>query len=251
MPDLKELIEEASEIIIRSKKVIALTGAGMSVDSGIPDFRGAQGLWAKYDPMEYAHIDALKADPAKVWGMLMEMHKVVVDAKPNPAHTGLAEMEKMGCLDLIITQNIDHLHQDAGSQRVVEFHGNNKWLVCMDCQSKATREEISIDELPPRCACGGVWKPDVVFFGEAIPLKALVVAQEESKNCNAMLVVGTSAAVSPACDMPVIAYGNGASIIEINLEETHLSSTITEVMLKGSAGEIVPALVEAISKRRH
>ncbi len=250
MTDLQELIERAAEIIIRSKKVIALTGAGMSVDSGIPDFRGAQGLWAKYDPMEYAHIDALKADPAKVWGMLMEMHKVVVDAKPNPAHIGLAEMERMGCLDLVITQNIDHLHQDAGSQRVVEFHGNNKWLVCMECSNKVTRDEVSIDELPPRCACGGVWKPDVVFFGEAIPLKALVVAQEESKNCNAMLVVGTSAAVSPACDMPVIANGNGASIIEINLEETHLSSTITKVMLKGSAGEIVPALVSAISKRR-
>ncbi len=121
----------------------------------------------------------------------------------------------------------------------------------MQCSGKVTRDEISTDELPPRCGCGGVWKPDVVFFGEAIPWKALVVAQEESKNCNAMMVVGTSAAVSPACDMPVIAKQNGASIIEINLEETQLSNTITEVILKGSAGEIIPALVDSISIRRH
>ncbi len=134
---------------------------------------------------------------------------------------------------------------------MVEFHGNSKWLVCMECENKVTRDEISIDELPPRCACSGVLKPDVVFFGEPIPWKALVIAQEESKNCNAMMVIGTSAVVAPACDMPVIAKENAASIIEINQEETHLSHTITEVMLKGSAGEIVPALVDALLKKRH
>jgi NAD-dependent deacetylase len=247
--DIHEKIERAADIILKANKVVALTGAGISVESGIPDFRGAQGLWEKYDPMEYATIDAFISNPAKVWGMLMEMHHIIRDAKPNPAHIGLAKMEEMGVLDLIITQNVDHLHQDAGNRRVVEFHGNNKYLVCMTCNNRFLRDDIVIEDLPPRCDCGGVLKPDVVFFGEAIPWKALIVAREESKRCNAMLVIGTSAVVAPACDMPVLAKENGAKIIEINKEETHLTNTISDIHLMGPAGQIVPALVDVISRK--
>lgn len=244
--DLDLLVKEAALMIKQARSVVALTGAGISVESGIPAFRGAQGLWEKYDPMEYAHIDAFRLNPAKVWKMLIELHQVVQGAKPNAAHMGLAEMERMGYLRAIITQNIDNLHQEAGSRYVIEFHGNGNYLVCLSCNNKMPSTELSMDSLPPRCSCGGVLKPDVVFFGEPIPWKALVLAQEESKNCQVMMVIGTSALVAPACDMPLVAKSAGARIIEINMEETHLTQSVTDIFLKGPAGKIIPKIMEAL-----
>ena len=251
MSEIQAMIEEAAKVISTSRKTVALTGAGISVESGIPSFRGSQGLWAKYDPMEYAHIDAFRANPGKVWAMLKEMHRIIITAKPNPAHLGLADMEKLGCLDAIITQNIDNLHQDAGSTYVIEFHGNGGVLLCLDCKTRRQREEISLEKLPPKCTCGGLLKPDVVFFGEPIPWKAMVTAREESKHCDVMLVIGTSAVVVPACDMPVLAKSGGGKIIEINIEETPLTSSVSEFIIKESAGIIMPRLVEQLRKIRH
>ena len=242
----EDLIKKTAQAIRRSKKVVALTGAGISVESGIPDFRGPSGLWEKFDPMEYATIEAFIANPKKVWAMLKEMGSLVEKAEPNPAHLALARLEKMGYLSSIVTQNIDNLHQAAGSKRVIEFHGNSSRLLCMRCGRPYDRKEVVLDALPPRCSCTGVLKPDVVFFGEAIPWKAHVEAKEEAGSCELMLVIGTSAVVAPACDLPLIANRAGATIVEVNLEETQLTRYVSHWILKGSASALLQALVDEI-----
>lgn len=246
MPDPEDLLDEAARVIRKSRRVVALTGAGISVDSGIPAFRGTQGLWEKYDPMEYAHIGALRRDPKKVWQMLLELHACVEGAQPNPAHLGLAQLEDMGHLRAVITQNIDNLHQEAGSRRVIEFHGSSRRMACLVCDARLPSKEVSLREIPPLCACGGTLKPDVVFFGEPIPWRALIEANEESKHCQVMMVVGTSALVAPACDMPYLAKDYGACVIEINTEETPLTHSVTDIFLEGRAGELLKRLVEHI-----
>jgi len=242
----EDLIERTAQAIRRAKKVVALTGAGISVESGIPDFRGPSGLWSKYDPMEYATIEAFIANPKKVWAMLLEMGELVENSKPNPAHFALAKLEEMGLLSSVITQNIDYLHQAAGSKRVIEFHGNGKKLVCMTCSRLYDRQQVKMEPLPPRCTCNGVLKPNVVFFGEPIPWGAQMEAREEAGSCDLMLVIGTSAVVSPACDLPIIAKRAGASIVEVNLEETQLTRYASNWILKGSASLILNSLLEKI-----
>lgn len=149
-----EQLEKIAEILAASPSTVALTGAGISVDSGIPAFRGSQGLWGKYDPMEYASIDAFQRDPVRVWAMLNELDELVLTARPNRAHRALTQLEALGALDIVVTQNIDGLHQEAGSRAVVEFHGSSRRLVCLDCGQVLGRNEMSMDTLPPRCACG-------------------------------------------------------------------------------------------------
>ncbi len=248
MEKLEELIEAASEAIINSTLTLALTGAGISVESGIPDFRSAGGLWSKFDPAEYATIEAFRSDPEKVWKMLTEMDKVVSAARPNPAHIALGELERMGYLHYIITQNIDNLHQEGGSRNVIEYHGNSSTLSCLWC-GKNYRASDKRDTIPPRCDCGKILKPDVVFFGEPIPADALNRSFQLASSAQVLMVIGTSAVVSPANTIPTIAKQNRAKIIEINMERTHLSDTITDIFLQGKAGEIVPALVQAVKRK--
>lgn len=246
-----QLIQRAAEDILHSRKTIAFTGAGISVESGIPDFRSAQGLWQKYDPEEYAHIHAFYSNPDKVWLMLKEMFTLTLSAKPNPAHIGLAELEKMGCLSSIVTQNIDGLHQAAGSKNVVEFHGTHRTLSCLKCSTKMDGSHLKEENLPPRCSrCSSLLKPDVVFFGEPIPWEAQVLSFKESKSCSAVLVIGTSAVVYPAATIPITAKERGAIIIEINMEPTPLTDQISDYLICGSAGEIVPAIVEEVKRRK-
>jgi NAD-dependent deacetylase len=241
-----DLLHSTVEIMKRAKKVVAFTGAGISVESGIPDFRGPSGLWEKFDPMEYATIEAFHSNPKKVWGMLKEMAIILDRSRPNPAHRALAHLEEMGRLSSIITQNIDYLHQEAGSKRVIEFHGTSKNLVCILCGHIYDRRQVKLEALPPRCACSGVLKPNFIFFGEPIPWGAQLEAKEEAGSCEVMLVIGTSAVVSPACDLPVMAKRRGAIIIEINLEETQLTHYISNWILKGSASEVMSRIVGAI-----
>lgn len=246
---MEELIAQAADIIIKSKLTLALTGAGVSVESGIPDFRSAEGLWSKFDPAEYATITAFRADPEKVWEMLREMDDVVSSARPNKAHIGMGDLEKMGCLHCIITQNIDNLHQDGGSKNVIEYHGNSSTLSCLWC-GKRYRSEDKKDGHPPRCECQKILKPDVVFFGESIPQDAMNRSFELASKAQALMVVGTSAVVSPANTIPAIAKEGGATIIEINKEKTHLTDSITDIFLQGSAGQIISAIVEAVKRNR-
>lgn len=239
------LIKEAARIIVNSKRTLALTGAGISVESGIPDFRGAGGLWSKYDPAEYASITAFRENPEKVWNMLRDMEALVTQAKPNPAHTGMGELEKMGYLHYIITQNIDNLHQAGGSRNVIEYHGNSSTLSCLWCGRQYSSEEKG-HEFPPMCECRKVLKPDVIFFGEAIPTEALNKSFGLAASAQALMVVGTSAVVSPANTIPAIAKRSGAKIVEINKERTHLTDSITDVFIQGEAGRAISLLVAEV-----
>ena len=240
------LIAEAAREIVNRGNIVALTGAGISVDSGIPDFRSPEGLWSRFDPMEYAHIDAFRSNPVKVWTMLIELRKMVVDAKPNPGHVGLMELERLGFLHTIITQNVDHLHQRAGNNDVIEFHGSDHYLVCLSCGSRFSHETCAGKGFPPRCTCNSILKPDVVFFGEPIPLDAQYRAQKVARSCNIMMVVGTSAVVYPAGEIPFLAKRNGAFVIEINIERSALTGSITDIHLEGSSSVLLPLLVEEI-----
>jgi NAD-dependent deacetylase len=241
-------IARAAEMVSSSKLTIALTGAGISVESGIPDFRSASGLWSKYDPADYATISAFRANPEKIWDMLREMDALLSGAKPNAAHIGMGELEKMGYLHCIITQNVDNLHQAGGAKNVIEYHGNSSTLSCLWCGGQyETRQKRGAHI--PRCECGKVLKPDVVFFGEAIPPQALNRSFQLAASADVLMVVGTSAVVSPANTIPSIAKERGAQIIEINLERTHLTDTITDVFLQGNAGEIMKALVDEVRRK--
>jgi NAD-dependent deacetylase len=244
-----KLIQRAAKDIFHSKKTIAFTGAGISVESGIPDFRGAQGLWQKYDPEEYAHIHAFYSNPDRVWLMLKDMFSLIMTAKPNPAHIGLAELERMGYLSSVITQNVDGLHQAAGSRHVIEFHGTHRTLSCLKCSTTIDGTSLKMEDLPPRCSrCSSLLKPDVVFFGEPIPWEAQVTSFKESKSCSAVLVIGTSAVVYPAASIPITAKERGAMVIEINMEPTPLTDQISDYLICGSAGEIIPAIVEEVKR---
>ncbi|MCK4816468.1 NAD-dependent deacylase [bacterium] len=246
---MEKLIEQAADVIINSKLTLALTGAGISVESGIPDFRSAEGLWSKFDPAEYATISAFRSQPEKVWEMLREMDDVVNKASPNDAHLGMGELEKLGYLHHIITQNIDNLHQAGGSKNVIEYHGNSTTLSCLWCRKRYKSEEKR-GEHPPRCQCKKILKPDIVFFGESIPEDALHRSFELASSAQALMVVGTSAVVSPVNTIPAIAKQNGSMIIEINKERTHLTDSLTDIFLQGSATGIISDLVVAIEKKR-
>ncbi len=246
---ITDRIEAATEILIGSRATVALTGAGISVESGIPDFRSAGGLWSRYDPAEYATIGAFRANPAKVWEMLFEMDAIVGQARPNPAHLALGELEAMRLLECVITQNIDNLHQAGGSKNVIEYHGNSSTLSCLWCGKRYMAVEKR-GERPPRCACRNILKPDVVFFGEAIPEDAMRRSFDLASSAQALLIVGTSAVVSPVNTIPGIAKRNRAKIIEVNRERTHLTDSITDVFLQGNAGEILPQLVTAVRSKR-
>lgn len=244
------LIQRAAKDILRSKKTIAFTGAGISVESGIPDFRSAQGLWQKYDPEEYATIYAFHSNPDKVWLMLKEMYLLIMVAKPNPAHIGLAELERMGLLSSVITQNVDGLHQAAGNTNVIEFHGTHRTLSCLACFKTIDGASLKMEDLPARCPhCLSLLKPDVVFFGEPIPWQAQASSFKESKSCSAVLVIGTSAIVYPAASIPIMAKEHGATVIEINMEPTPLTGSVSNYLISGSAGKIIPAIVEEVKRR--
>jgi len=245
----EEEITRLANDIVNARKVVALTGAGMSVESEIAPFRGPGGLWEKYDPEEYAHISTLRHHPEKAWTMLREMHREINKAKPHRGHYALAELEKMGRLSSIITQNVDGLHHVAGNREVIEFHGNLLSIVCMDCGHSVPSSEVSLDEIPPRCEkCKGPVKSDAVFFGEAIPTKALLKSDQESQTCDLMLVIGTSANVYPAASMPEVAKRSGARVAEINVTETAFTGRISDYLIKGSAGEVLEKVLEKVKE---
>ncbi len=241
------MIGHAAEIICGSKMTLALTGAGISVESGIPDFRSSGGLWSKYKPDEYATVSAFTEDPEKVWMMLREMQELLSKAKPNKAHLGMGELERLGLLHCIITQNVDSLHQAGGAENVIEYHGHSRTLSCLWCGNGYTAEEKR-EEYLPKCQCGQVLKPDVVLFGEAIPVDHLNRSFQMVSSAQALMVVGTSAVVSPANTIPIRAKQNGAKVIEINTERTHLTDSLTDVFIQGEAGKMIEALVAETKK---
>lgn len=236
--------QQAAEAIQHAAISVAVTGAGISAESGIPTFRGDDGLWAQYPIEEYATIDAYHRNPEKVWAFWCDLAARLGGCAPNPGHYALAEMEQMGQLEGVITQNVDNLHQEAGSQNVVEYHGNARWLVCPRCRHRDALELSQHGGSPPHCFCGSLMRPDVVMFGDVIPSEVLVEAAQLAESCQVLLVVGTSAQVVPAARLPILAHQNGAFIIEANIEETAFTHSVTNAFLKGPAGETLPRLVE-------
>jgi len=247
--NLSEIINRAANLIKKTGNVCALTGAGISVESGVPPFRGNGGIWEKIDPFKYAHIDAFKKNPEKVWNVLLKEMKSTLDkANPNRAHIALVELEHAGFLKTVITQNVDGLHQAAGSNDVIEFHGNFAGLRCMICSKSFKMSEIDMESIPPKCFCGGYLRPDCVFFGEMIPQESLYRSHETAATCKIMLVIGTSATVQPAASVPIVAKKSGAVIIEINPDKTAMSSGVSDLCIQGKAGIIMTDLLKALNR---
>jgi NAD-dependent deacetylase len=244
----EQLYAKAAKIIDQSKKLVIFTGAGMSTESSIPDFRGPGGLWTKFDPMKVASIDAFRSDPKAWWNWISSLGSDVLEATPNKGHMALAELEKLGKVNCVITQNIDGLHQKAGNNCVLELHGSVATAKCTQCRASYPREYvmdlIKNGEVPPRCdVCSGILKLDVVLFGEPLPQLIFQEATERSNDCDGMLIAGSSLVVYPAAVLPKLAKDHGAKIILVNLEPTDFDSEC-DVVLRGKVGEILPKLVE-------
>jgi NAD-dependent protein deacetylase/lipoamidase len=240
-------ITKAIEILRNARHLIAFCGAGISVESGIPPFRGEGGLWNQYDS-NCLDLEAYLNDPEQAWVMIKEIfYDFFGQAKPNPAHYALAELEKNGLLKTIITQNIDNLHQEAGSHNVVEFHGNSHTFVCTACSTKYYLKELTLTSKPPKCpSCRGLLKPDFIFFGEMIPAKAREHAFREAELADAMLVIGTTGEVMPACMIPYIARQQGARIIEINPGYSAYQNRVSHIHICQPAGIALPRITKGL-----
>jgi NAD-dependent deacetylase len=238
------MIRQVADLILNRQPCVALTGAGISAESGIPTFRSKGGLWEKYDPAVYASIEIFRQDPSKYWSIRGEFIRNYNAYQPNPGHLALAELESLGLLRHVITQNIDGLHRKAGSRSVTEIHGSLREIFCVKCRREYRAPDIP-EGMPPRCDCGGVLKPNTVLFGESLPPEALETAWRESRSCRVMLVIGTSAVVQPAASLPHVARQSGAAVAEINLERTFSEA---DYFLEGKAGEVLPLIVTEIKK---
>jgi NAD-dependent deacetylase len=220
--------------------VTVLTGAGISAESGVPTFRGESGLWRRFRPQELATPEAFDRDPVLVWEWYDWRRGLIGSCVPNAAHETLAEMEAVLPGFTLITQNVDGLHQAAGSRKVLELHGNVWRVRCLSCDRVSENHQAPLPELPPRCSeCGGLLRPDVVWFGESLRPEVLDKAWAAAARCRLMLVIGTSALVHPAASLPLVALRNGAHLVEVNPAETPLSGHAHEV-LRGRAAEVLP-----------
>ena len=263
---MEDLIQRAAQDLIKARYGIALTGAGISTESGIPDFRGPNGIWTKNPEAEmkaYEVYEQFRANPKVYWeerldprssmSRLFSILGEIGKARPNPGHYALAELEKMGILRCVITQNVDGLHQKAGNKNVIEYHGGINKFRCIECNRRFGKDDLNLKKLkmegklPPRCQCGGVIKDDGVFFGEPIPSDVLGRSQEEAWKCDLMLICGTSAVVHPFAGLPQM-VGPGTIIIEINAERTPLTRRISSYLIQGKTGEILPKIVERAKK---
>ena len=250
-----EEIATAAQVILRAKYPIALTGAGMSVESGIPPFRGPGGLWTKYGEPPMTQFQRFMENPKKAWqermsrqnDELFKPHKV---AQPNPGHHAFAELEAMGVLKFVITQNVDDLHRQAGQKALAEIHGNWKLMRCLDCGSRYGAEEISLEVLPPSCPkCKGMVKADTVSFGEPIPTDVMLRCQDHASRSDLVIVAGTSATVYPAAGFALEVKERGGVLVEVNLYESEITR-YCNISLRGGAANVLPRLTKAISERR-
>ena len=254
-------LERAAALLADSTHTVVLAGAGMSKESGIPTFRGEGGLWTTHGEPPMNQYDGFRTDPKRWWERRLEaaaggdqFGAAVGAAEPNAGHYALVELERLGAVRHVITQNVDDLHRRAGQQSLTEIHGNRLWLRCVVCQARWAADAFTIDpdRLPPRCArvgCDGAVKGDTVMFGEPIPPSALQRCAEETARADLFMCIGTSAVVYPAAQYPIEAAQRGVPLIEVNPEPTPLSRLATEV-LRGASGEALPRLAEAVRVRR-
>jgi NAD-dependent deacetylase len=271
---MENLVKRAAKDLAESKYAIALTGAGISTESGIPDFRGPKGIWTTNKEAEakaYQRYELFLNNPRAYWEEILELqgtygkfHGQIGEAQPNRGHFALAELEALGILKCVITQNIDGLHKKAGSKRVLEYHGSVHAVRCISCGSRYAWEEVSLDELPPRCRCGAILKDDVVHFKEPIPSDVMKESEKEALRCDLMLICGTSAVVYPFANLPriaryhsrrfmagldVVGYRANVKIIEVNADPTPLTHEgVSDYLIQGKTGEILPRIVEELGR---
>lgn len=246
---MQQKIKQAAMLLKNAKQAVVFTGAGISVESGIPPFRGAEGLWSRYDPI-VLDLSYFLQNTEHAWLVIKELfYDFFGQARPNAAHYAVAELERLGLVKTVITQNIDNLHQAAGSQTVYEYHGTLKTLVCLKCGKVYAAEEIDLNQKIPRCAKDdGVLKPNFIFFGEGIPELAGTRSFQAAERCDTIIVIGTTGEVMPACLIPYQAKKNGATVIEINTHPSKYTALITDVFLHGKATEMMSMLA---SECRH
>lgn len=242
------MYEKAAHLIKKANRTVAFTGAGISVESGIPPFRGENGLWNKYDPTTF-EISYFLRNTKSSWEVMRDIfYDLFGQVQPNYAHIALAELEKRNLLHAVITQNVDNLHTDAGSKNVYEFHGSLKKLRCMSCNSLVEVSKVDLNTLPPQCTkCSGILKPDAVFFGESIPKDAYTKSFHEADRADLFILIGTTGEVAPANMIPRIANARGAKIIEINVEESSYTGSVTDIFLQGRATEVMENLMRQIN----
>ncbi len=240
---------ELAELIRERQPCVVLTGAGVSTESGIPDFRSPTGLWAEFDPLEYGSIGAFRADPLKVWSFYKPRVAMLTGAEPNAAHVALAELERRGFVEAVLTQNIDLLHERAGSENVVEVHGSIRTATCPACDARYPLEdvlELLADADAPACAsCGTILKPDVVFFGELLPVEAIERAYELAQRAALMLVVGSALEVYPVAGLPDETLAAGGALAIVNRGRTPYDGRAI-LRIEGSAGDVLPAVAAAL-----
>ena len=235
-----KMFDNVSQKLRDSKKIVFVTGAGISQESGIPTFRGKDGHWRNHDPMKLASIDAFFDDPKLVWEWYEDRRKNILAAKPNEGHFTISKMEKFKDV-VILTQNIDGLHQRSGSTNVLELHGSIIRIKCTVCNfSDNTTENFEL--LPPKCECGNILRPDVVWFGEALPQDVWKNAMKEASTCDIMIIAGTSLVVSPANTLPIYAKQNGATLIEVNPEKTVMSNDM-DLSIQATSANALPKIL--------
>ena len=239
-------IDALADLIRGRRPCVVLTGAGISTESGIPDFRSPTGIWATYDPLEYATIDAFLSDPVKVWDFYGRRLQVLGDAEPNDGHVALAELEDRGWVQAVITQNIDRLHERAGSRALVEVHGSIRTSSCLDCGTVVPLADV-VELLPvPQCpSCGRILKPDVVMFGELLPAAQIARAEQLACDAGVLLVVGSSLEVYPVAGLPLQTLANGGEVAIVNHGSTPFDTRAT-VVIDGAAGETLRALADRL-----
>jgi NAD-dependent deacetylase len=246
-----DAIRELAALLRERQPVVVLTGAGISTESGIPDFRSASGIWAQYDPMEYATIRAFRRDPVKVWEFYALRFSVLTQAEPNAGHRALAELESRGLIEAIVTQNIDGLHQRAGSRKVLEVHGSIRTASCLECGERVSLEEVVAslrDRAAPPCPrCGAILKPDVVMFGELLPVAALERGVELAREAGVLLAVGSSLEVYPVAGLPEETVAAGGVLAIVNRGPTPFDR-LAAIRIDGTAGETLAAVEAELTR---
>jgi NAD-dependent deacetylase len=249
---MRNILEKAARVIAESRVVIGYTGAGISTESGIPDFRTMGQFWEGFDPATFEkEIDSREAfeeNPEKVWGFFSQALGLMEQVEPNQGHRALARLGELGRMAAIITQNVDSLHQAAGSENVIEFHGNMRQLHCLKCRALYSWDEVKGGEIPPPCRCGYVLKPQVPLFGDQVNIEAASASEVLAANAQVMVVACTHGAIAPVNRIPLIAKEYGAVIVEVNKEKSLYTDRITDCFLQGPAGEVLPALAREVEE---
>lgn len=254
--DIDTLIDRLADLIMEAERVVVFTGAGISTESGIPDFRSPGGIWERFDPEDFTYQRLMSSpETRKKWWQIFQERGLTTDAEPNPAHLALAELDKLGKLDCVITQNIDNLHQKAGvpDDKVFELHGNMSWIVCLSCGRRYPAEQIRAklnegEEIPECQSCHGILKPDIVLFGETLPEKVFEEATRRSSHADLFMVIGSTLIVYPAAYMPTYAVDSGAKLVIINLSSTPMDKQAS-VLIKAKAGETMAKVIKRVKEK--